>query len=140
MSTLDADLQHLEEIYSAIERALRQPIPDFGPEPWLLPEHYEPAMPLEQVKEAGRLAERITERWQSCGPTSEQRAAWEAQVSRLCNRLQKVLAMAESHAMKFRQLQSSVRTSLEQLQSGKQFLYSMRPCKENRPKFIDARQ
>ncbi|MBZ5495460.1 MAG: hypothetical protein LAP85_03585 [Acidobacteriia bacterium] len=141
MNPIDSELQGLERLYDALECRLNQQYRNLETDRPADPDRERLMTDLVQrAEEASRRFVHLARDWQSSKPSNRNRSEVASRASDLSERARQLLQLIERNIAGFGTLQRTARESLQELKLGEQFLQSVRGYRENRPKFIDARQ
>jgi len=142
MHAIDEELQHLEVVCNRLEIGLEKQyqrlklglFPDAADdgETARLAEHLRSA-----EDQFARLLRSRDDDSMLPAPEGSQTAA---RAPRMRMHALQLLALIERNAALCHELQRVSRDALRELQAGGQFLQSVRDCRENRPRYLDARQ
>jgi hypothetical protein len=127
MSSIDSQLQRLDEIYKGLEAQLQKPA--------LATAEYVQCISGQPIEDASRIVARLLQTIRRQDLPSD----GTSQISALCARLGVILKLAENRAEELRRQQSAAREELRDLHTGGRFLQNIQGYRENHPKYIDAR-
>jgi hypothetical protein len=142
MNSIASELQCLEELYESLEMRLEKQYQNlrlnFDSDP---AEEAGTARLVEQVLAAEKRFSRLAQiTGASLDPSAPENCEVRPRAAHLQQQAHRLLELVERNAAQCRQLQHSARSALQELQVGGQFLQSVRGCRENQPKFLDAHQ